>query len=42
MIGLNLPAKTLEAGRFELSLKGTNAKGTTEDIGYYYFEVLKK
>ncbi len=42
MIGLNLPAKTLEAGRFELSLKGTNATGTSEDIGYYYFEVLKK
>jgi hypothetical protein len=42
MIGLNLPAKTLEAGRFELSLNGTNATGATEDIGYYYFEVLKK
>jgi hypothetical protein len=42
MLGLNLPAKTLEAGRFELSLKGTSTTGTTEDVGYYYFEVLKK
>jgi hypothetical protein len=42
ILGLNLPAKTLEAGRFELSLKGTSTTGTSEDIGYYYFEVLKK
>ena len=41
-IVLNLPASLLAAGRYELSLKGTNAGGTTDDIGYYYFEVLKK
>jgi len=32
----------LEGGRYELSVKGTSAAGTSEDIGYYYFEVLKK
>lgn len=39
---LNLPAKILDAGRYELSLKGTNGSGGSEDIGYYYFEVLRK
>jgi hypothetical protein len=39
---LNVPAKLLEAGQYELSLKGRDVAGTTEDIGYYYFEVLKK
>jgi hypothetical protein len=39
---LNLPAKTLQAGRYELALKGTNAAGASEDLGYYYFEVVKK
>jgi len=42
VIVLNLPATLLEGGRYELSVKGTNAAGTSEDIGYYYFEVLKK
>ena len=41
-IVLNLPAKILTAGRYELSLKGTNASGASEDIGYYYFDVLRK
>lgn len=41
-IVLNLPAKILDAGRYELSLKGTNASGASEDIGYYYFDVLRK
>jgi hypothetical protein len=39
---LNLPANLLGAGQYELSLKGTAAAGTIEDIGYYYFDVLKK
>ena len=39
---LNLTAKILDAGRYELSLKGTNGSGGSEDIGYYYFEVLRK
>lgn len=41
-IGLTLPAKVLSAGRYELALKGVTDKGTAEDVGYYYFEVLKK
>jgi hypothetical protein len=41
-IALNLPAKILDAGRYELSLKGTNASGASEDIGYYYFDVTRK
>lgn len=39
---LNVPAKALEAGQYELSLKGRNDTGASEDVGYYYFEVLKK
>jgi hypothetical protein len=39
---LNLPASLFAAGRYELSLRGTTAEGTSDDIGYYYFEVLKK
>ena len=41
-IGLTLPAKVLTAGQYELALKGVTNEGTTEDVGYYYFEVLKK
>ena len=39
---LNLPAKILDAGRYELSLKGTNGSGGSEDVGYYYFDVVRK
>lgn len=39
---LNVPPRLLEAGQYELSLKGIGAAGTAEDIGYYYFEVLRK
>ncbi len=39
---LNLPANVLKAGEYELVLKGVTGKGTTEDIGYHYFDVLKK
>jgi hypothetical protein len=39
---LNLPANLLGAGQYELSLKGTAAAGTIDDIGYYYFDVVKK
>jgi hypothetical protein len=41
-IVLNLPAKILDGGRYELSLEGTNVSGASEDIGYYYFDVLRK
>jgi len=39
---LNLPARRLGAGQYELALKGITDEGTTEDLGYYYFDVLKK
>lgn len=39
---LNLPASTLSAGEYELALKGVTDDGRTEDVGYYYFNVLKK
>jgi hypothetical protein len=42
VIILNVPARLLEAGLYELSLKGRGAGGTAEQVGYYYFEVLKK
>ena len=42
IITLTLPAKVLGAGRYELALKGINDEDTVEDVGYYYFEVLKK
>ena len=41
-IGLTLPAKVLSAGRYELALKGVTDEGTAEDVGYYYFEVLRQ
>jgi anti-sigma factor RsiW len=39
---LNLPASVLSAGEYELALKGVNDRGAVEDVGYYYFSVLKK
>lgn len=39
---LNLPANLLSAGEHELALKGVTGDGRTEDVGYYYFDVLKK
>lgn len=39
---LELPASVLTTGSYELFLKGLTKEGKTEDVGYYYFEVLKK
>lgn len=39
---LNLPARLLRAGDYELLLKGVTAEGTTEEIAYHYFEVVRK
>ena len=41
-VALNLPARSLIAGQYELALKGVTPEGKTEDIGYHYFEVLRK
>jgi hypothetical protein len=37
-----LPARLLGAGKYELALKGVTDEGKTEDVGFYYFEVLKE
>ena len=42
VVVLNLPARLLGAGQHELALKGVTDEGKTEDVGFYYFEVLKK
>ena len=39
---LSFPANMLSTGRYELTLKGSTDSGSTEDVGYYYFDVLKK
>jgi hypothetical protein len=39
---LSFPANMLSTGRYELTLKGSTGSGNTEDVGYYYFDVLKK
>ncbi|HKP13860.1 MAG TPA: hypothetical protein VJZ91_17190 [Blastocatellia bacterium] len=39
---LSLPAGIFKAGGYELALKGVTTEGTTEDVGYYYVDVLKK
>ncbi len=41
-IPLNVPASVLGNGRYELTLKGITESGTTEDVGFYYFDVVKK
>ena len=41
-IPLSVPASDLGNGRYELTLKGITESGTTEDIGFYYFDVVKK
>ena len=39
---LNLPARLLRAGDYELLLKGVTREGANEEVAYHYFEVLKK
>jgi len=41
-IPLSVPASALGNGRYELTLKGITESGTTEDVGFYYFDVVKK
>jgi anti-sigma factor RsiW len=41
-VTLNLPASILKAGEYELVLKGVTGQGKNEEIGYHYFDVLKK
>ena len=39
---VNIPARLMETGEFELVLKGLVSAGTSENIGFYYFDVLKR
>jgi hypothetical protein len=39
---LNLPANIFDGGEHELALKGMTDDGRIEDVGFYYFDVLKK
>lgn len=41
-IRLTLPATALITGEYELRLKGMTDTGATEDVGFYYFEVMKR
>lgn len=41
-ISLTLPASVLSPGQYELTLKGVTEGKTTEEVGYYYFDVVKK
>jgi hypothetical protein len=41
-IRLTLPASALLPGEYELKLKGVPKTGPSEDVGFYYFEVMKR
>jgi hypothetical protein len=41
-IALTLPTSVLTAGQYELALRGVTENKTTEEVGYYYFDVVKK
>ena len=39
---VSLPVVQLNSGEYELTLRARNSSRTLEDIGYYYFSVLKR
>jgi len=41
-VGLTIPATALKAGDYELKLRGIAEGGSTEDVGFYYFNVSHK
>jgi hypothetical protein len=41
-VSLPLPANRLSPGEYELTLRGVNADGQIEDVGFYYFNVTKQ
>ena len=41
-VSLTLPANLLAPGQYELALQAVTNEGRTENVGYYYFDVLKK
>ena len=42
VIELNIAGSLLAAGEYELQIRGLTAAGSSEDVSYYYFVVLKK
>jgi hypothetical protein len=42
IVPLTLAADALSPGEYELTLKGVARRGDERDIGYYYFNILKK
>jgi anti-sigma factor RsiW len=41
-ITLSVPAKVINNGRYEVALKGIAESGKSEDVGFYYFDVVKQ
>jgi hypothetical protein len=42
VVSFDVPASALQAGEYELSLKGVSANRVGDDIGFYYFTVQKR
>ncbi len=42
VVSFDVPAEALAAGTYELTLKGVANDHTAEDVGYYYFAVVRK
>ena len=41
-VSMDVPASALDAGEYELALKGLSVGDAVQDIGYYYFRVQKR
>ena len=41
VVSFDVPTNALDAGEYELTLKGVAGDGRTQDLGYYYFRVQK-
>ena len=41
-ITFSVPVKVVNTGRYEVALKGVAQDGGSEDVGFYYFDVVKK
>lgn len=42
VIVMTLPASIFKSNGYELTLKGVNTGGTTDDLGFYYFNAARK
>ena len=41
-VSIDVPASALAVGDYELALKGITTDRTSQDVGYYYFEVQRR